>query len=114
MKRTFIVCIMLLVGLLPFRPAVSQGQQQSKVKPAKLESLQNMGVNRSESGQPAFLPREWGRLVSVQQIEGDRYVLFLQGDDGAIYLVRLLQQGQYLYLDTYDQGGVALVIRRER
>ncbi|MCZ2074457.1 MAG: hypothetical protein HUU41_00200 [Bryobacteraceae bacterium] len=113
MKRTFIVCVILLVGLLPFRPAVSQ-QQQSKVKPAKLEFLQNMGVNRSESGRPAFLPREWGRLVSVQQIEGDRYVLFLQGDDGAIYLVRLLQQGQYLYLDTYDQGGVALVIRRER
>jgi len=58
MKRTLIVCVMLLVGLLPFRAAVSQGQQQSKVKPAKLEFLQNMGVNRSESGQPAFLPRE--------------------------------------------------------
>ncbi len=41
------------------------------------------------------------------------YTLFLQSTSGEIYVVQPLQSGDYLYLDTYDEGGVASVIQRE-
>ncbi|MCW5977250.1 MAG: hypothetical protein KIT09_04195 [Bryobacteraceae bacterium] len=104
---------LLLFALLPFR-SPSQDQRRNAVSPAKLEPMQNMGAYAADSGRPAFLPAEWGSLVSVQRIEGDRLMMFLQNEKGEIYLVRLVQRGQYFYLDTYDHGGVALVIRREQ
>lgn len=103
--------LMLLLGFLPFR-SVSQDQPKTAVRPAHLEAMRNMGVNTAQSGFPAYLPREWGSLVTVQKTEDANYVLFLQSENGEIYLVRLIQRGEYLYLDTYDRGGVALVIRR--
>jgi hypothetical protein len=102
---------LLLFGLFAFRSS-SQDPQQQTARPAKLEAMQNMGVSASDSGLPVSLPAEWGRLITVQRIDGDRIVMFLENGKGEIYLVRLLQRGQYLYLDTYDHGGVALVIRR--
>ena len=39
--------------------------------------------------------------------------LFLQADNGEIYLVRLTQQREYFYLDISDKGGVVLVIKRQ-
>ena len=111
MKTKFAFSLLLMAGLLSLQ-TVTRGQQKSAVKPAMLEPMQTMGVNASESGLPAYLPAEWGKLVSVQRIENDRYMLFLQSEQGEIYVVRLIQRGQYLNLDTYDQGGVALVIRR--
>ena len=110
MKTKLGISLIVVLGLAPL--FVSRGQQTGAVKPALLEPMQNMGVNASESGRPAYLPAEWGKLVSVQRLENDRLVMFLQSDSGEIYVVRLVQRGQYLNLDTYDQGGVALVIRR--
>lgn len=101
----------LCAGLIPFR-LPSQNQPPAKVRPANVEVMRNMGLDAAKSGLPVYLPREWGRLVSVQKSDGAGYFLFLENEDGQIYIVRLNQRGQYLYLDTYDQGGVALVIGR--
>lgn len=97
--------------LLPLRSS-SQERQRTAVRPARLEPMQNTGILAGESGKPVYIPAEWGKLVSVQRVTGDRLMLFLQADNGEIYLVRMVQTGQYFYLDTQDQGGVALVIRR--
>src|SRR5262245_39944867 len=101
-----------MLSLFLLVAAASSQDRQAGVQPAKLEAMQNAGLDLSKSGFPATLPREWGRLVSVQKTDNSGYTLFLQNDRDEIYLVRLLQRGQYLFLDTYDQGGVALVIRR--
>lgn len=86
--------------------------QSSAVRPAKVVPMQNFEVEASRSGRPAFLPREWGRLVSVQRLDEAHLMLILQADGGEIYFVRMIQRGGYLYLDTVDQGGVASVLRR--
>jgi hypothetical protein len=110
-SRIAIGTLILVLGFLPIRSR-SQVQSKTGVRPAHLESMQNMDLNISKSGLPAYLPREWGSLVTVQKTDGAGYLLFLQNDVGEIYLVRLIQNGDYLFLDTYDRGGVALVIRR--
>jgi len=74
--------------------------------------MRNQGLNTSRSGFPVLLPREWGRLVSVQKMDATNYSMFLQNDAGEIYIVNLIQRGQYFDLNTYDNGGTALVIRR--
>ncbi len=75
--------------------------------------MQNLGISTDESRRPVYLPPEWGYLVAVEKTGAANYTLFLQSTSGEIYVVRLLQSGDYLYLDTYDNGGVALVIERE-
>lgn len=99
------LCLFLALPLAPQAP-------QAAVAPARLEPMQNLEMDASRSGRPASIPKEWGRLVSVQRTSDRHYALFLESEGGDIYVVRLLQRGEYLYLDTYDQGGVALVIRR--
>lgn len=98
------LCLILALPLSPQAPKA--------VQPAKLEPMQNLEMDASRSGRTASIPKEWGRLVSVQRTSDRHYVLFLESGSGEIYLVRLVQRGEYLYLDTYDQGGVALVIQR--
>jgi hypothetical protein len=75
--------------------------------------MQNVEVDASSSNRPAYIPAEWGRLVSVERLDASKVQLFMQADNGDIYLVRLAQRGEYLYMDTSDKGGVALVIRRQ-
>lgn len=107
-----IVAGLLCLVLVPVRVS-PQGQAKAPVRPAKVEPMQNLETGAAHSGFPVYIPREWGRLVSVQKIDAMRYLLFLQAENGEIYLVRLIQRGEYLYLDTYDQGGIALVIKRD-
>jgi hypothetical protein len=76
--------------------------------------MRNITLDAARSGIPASLPREWGRLVNVQKIDDTNYSLFLTNDGGEIYIVNLIQRGQYFHLNTYANGGAALVIRRER
>jgi hypothetical protein len=93
--------------------ASSISQDRTKpVSPARLETMRNLGLDTAKSGFPVALPEEWGRLIAVEETDAMGYSLFLQNDRGEIYIVRLIQRGRYLYLDAYDQGGVALVIRR--
>ena len=109
MKTKFVLLsiVVILLGTI----AISQ-DRSTGIQPARLDNMRNVGLETSKSGLSAVLPRDWGRLVSVQRIDGNAYVLFLQNDAGESYLVRLVQRGDYLYLDSYDQGGVALVIKR--
>ena len=93
-------------------PITGSTQQAGSVRPALVERMQNLELSASASRRPAYLPPEWGRLVSVQRLNESKVELFLQAESGDIYFVRLTQQGEYLYLDTSDQGGVALVLRR--
>ena len=101
-----------LALLLPPRLAPS-AQSDQAVRPAKVTRIQNLEINSNRSYRPAYLPREWGRLVAVQPLGSTTFLLFFQADGGEIYLARLIQRGSYLYVDTYDQGGVTLVIPRE-
>ncbi len=55
-----------------------------------------------------------GPMVAVEKIDVFSYVLFLEAENGDIYLVRLSQRGRNLYLDTSDEGGVALVLSGRR
>src|SRR5215475_7709050 len=105
-KLALLPVFIALIGTL----AVSQ-DRSAAVQPAKLEPVRNIGLDQSRSGLQTVLPKEWGRLVDVQRLDGNAYMMFLQNDAGEIYLVRLINQANYLYLDTYDQGGVALVIK---
>jgi len=75
--------------------------------------MENLEAQAANSRRPVYLPAEWGRLVGVEKTAANHYTLFLQADSGEIYLVGLIQSGKYLFLDTYDDGGTALVIRRE-
>jgi hypothetical protein len=92
---------------------VAAQREPPSVRPAYLQRMQNIGVKADESGRPVFLPPEWGYLVAVERTGTNSFTLFLQSTDGPIYTVRLLQNGDYLYLDTYDKGGVALVLERQ-
>jgi hypothetical protein len=87
-------------------------ETEGRVRPARVEQMQNLGVDAASSRQPVFVPAEWGRLVAVEKTGSSDYVLFLEADRGEIYVVRLIQSGDYLYLDTRDEGGVALVVKR--
>jgi hypothetical protein len=93
-------------------PIAGSTQRVISVRPAALERMQNLELSASSSHRPAYIPPEWGKLVSVQRLNDTKLQLFLQAESGDIYFVRLTQQGEYLYLDTSDQGGVALVLRR--
>jgi len=95
------------------REMAPQPQRELAVGPAKVAPLQNLEIDLGRSHRPAYVPREWGRLVAVEKIGESNYLLFLQADNGDIFLVRLVQRAGYLYLDTYDQGGVVTVLRRE-
>ena|SRR5688572_30460074 len=104
-----------LVAIFVLIPAVTYSALQIRtqsVQPPRIEAMRNLGLDSARSGIPVSLPREWGRLVSVQPMDGAGYAMFLQNDGGEIYVVNLIQRGQYLYLNTYDAGGTALVINR--
>ena len=109
-----IASLALLVGLLA--PAVfgpsPDSQSDTPVQPARVVRMRNFDLDASSSNRPTYLPREWGRLVSVQPMPTGNVWLFLQNDDGAIYVVLLVQRGNYLYLDTTDRGGTVLVVPR--
>jgi len=75
--------------------------------------MQNLGATVTSSYRPTYLPREWGRLVAVERLDSTHLVLVLEGAKGEIYLVRLSQRGGYLFLDTTDRGGIAILIPRE-
>lgn len=107
----FVLLTVLLAMFFPLRLR-PQEEELAAVRPAKVVRIRNLELNAEKSNRPAYLPAEWGRLVSVQSIGGGSYWLFLQAESGDIYLVRLTQRGNYLYVDTSDQGGVALVIPR--
>ena len=94
-------------------PTTISTQQASSVRPSTLVRMQNLELNENSSHRPTYIPAEWGKLVSVQRLDALKVQLFLQAENGDIYLVRLSQQGEYLYLDTSDKGGVVLVIKRE-
>jgi hypothetical protein len=94
-------------------PTTISTQQVSGVRPSTVARMQNLEVDSNLSRRPAYIPVEWGKLVSVQRLDELKIQLFLQAENGDIYLVRLTQEGEYLYLDTSDKGGVALVIRRQ-
>jgi len=114
MKSRIPWIMVIALSVLVLAP-VQMSPQQAKpsVRPARVELMQNLEIDAADSGFPAYVPREWGRLVSVQKTDALRYLLFLEAENGEIFLVRLIQRGEYLYLDTYDKGGVALVIKRE-
>jgi hypothetical protein len=94
-------------------PANVSTQQAGGIRPSTLARIQNLELDQSSSHRPAYIPAEWGKLVSVQRLDELKVQLFLQADSGEIYLVRLTQQGDYFYLDTSDKGGVVLVIKRQ-
>lgn len=100
-------------GLLLGVRLPTAAQAERRVRPARVEPMQNLEVEAARSRRPAYLPPEWGRLVAVEKTGNVNYTLFLAADNGEIYVVRLIQSGDYLYLDTYDNGGVALVLQRE-
>src|ERR1700738_5185890 len=98
------------MGLWPTRVST---QQAGGIRPTTVTPMQNLELNASSSRRSAYIPPEWGKLVSVQKLGELKVQLFLQADNGEIYLVRLTQQGEYFYLDTSDKGGVVLVIKRQ-
>jgi hypothetical protein len=104
------VLTLVIIGLWPARVST---QQAGGIRPKTVTPMQNLELNASSSHRPAYIPAEWGRLVSVQRLDELTVQLFLQADNGEIYLVRLTQQGEYFYLDTSDKGGVVLVIKRQ-
>jgi hypothetical protein len=109
-KSTSSVLALVAIGLWP---ASVSTQQAGAIRPSTVTRMQNLELNESSSRRPAYIPAEWGKLVSVQRLDELRVQLFLQADNGEIYLVRLTQQGEYFYLDTSDKGGVVLVIKRQ-
>jgi len=113
MSRRYLVLSLLIpaLAIVALWPTAVSTQVNS-VRPETVERMQNLELNASSSRRPAYLPPEWGKLVSVQRLNDSKMQLFLQAENGEIYFVRLTQQGEYLYLDTTDQGGVALVLRR--
>src|ERR1700736_6527645 len=104
--------ILAFVTIVLWPTAVST-QQGNGVRPSTVARMQNLELDASSSHRPAYIPAEWGKLVSVQRLDELKVQLFLQAENGDIYLVRLSQQGEYFYLDTSDKGGVVLVIRRQ-
>jgi hypothetical protein len=94
-------------------PASVSTQQTGGIRPSTLTPMQNLELNASSSHRSVYIPAEWGKLVSVQRLNELKVQLFLQADNGEIYLVRLTQQGEYFYLDTSDKGGVVLEIKRQ-
>src|ERR1700687_3690214 len=100
------VPLLLVFMALGLWPANVSTQQAGGIRPSTVTRMQNLELNESSSHRAAYIPAEWGKLVSVQRLDELRVELFLQADDGEIYLVRLTQQGEYLYVDTSDKGGV--------
>jgi hypothetical protein len=103
----------LALAIIALWPTTTSTQQVSGVRPSTVARMQNLEIAASLSHRPAYIPAEWGKLVSVQRLNELKVQLFLQAENGDIYLVRLTQEGEYLYLDTSDKGGVTLVIRRQ-
>ena len=110
--RLKLVFLLALIFTALASQSSSQNRPDTFAQPARVEAMRNQGLNTSRSGFPVLLPREWGRLVSVQKMDATNYSMFLQSDAGEIYIVNLIQRGQYFDLNTYDNGGTALVIRR--
>src|SRR5437764_13657064 len=109
-RVTPVLALLLVIVIWPKNVST---QQVTGVRPATVSRMQNLELETSSSHRPAYIPAEWGRLVSVQRLTAGKVQLFFEAENGDIYLVRLTQQGEYFYLDTSDKGGVALVIRRE-
>jgi hypothetical protein len=113
-RRSITLSLLILVFVaVTLWPITVATQQVSGVRPSTVARMQNLELDASASHRPAYIPAEWGKLVSVQRLDELTVQLFLQAENGDIYLVRLAQQGQYFYLDTADKGGVVLVIKRQ-
>lgn len=112
MRARFACLLVLFLSAAPARLA-PRAEQPAPVRPARVEVMQNLEVTVTNSFRPAYLPREWGRLVGVERLDNIGVMLFLEAADGEIYLVRLSQRGGYLFLDTSDRGGVAIRIPRQ-
>src|ERR1700730_10370941 len=105
-KSTSSFLLFVAIGLWP---ASVSTQQAGAIRPSTVTRMQNLELNESSSRRPAYIPAEWGKLVSVQSWHELRVQVILQADNGEIYLVPLTQQGEYFYLDTPDKGGVVPV-----
>jgi len=110
--RLKVVFLLALILTALVTQSSSQNRPDVSAQPPRVEVMRNQGLDASRSGFPVSLPREWGRLISVQKTDAVDYSMFLQNDAGEIYIVNLIQRGQYFYLNTYDYGGTALVIKR--
>jgi hypothetical protein len=106
--RLVIIAALLLISAVTY----SISQNRPSVQPPRLQMMQNQGLDTAKSGLPVWVPREWGRLVSVQKLDATNYAMFLENEAGRIYIVNLIQRGPYFYLNTYDNGGTTLVIER--
>ncbi len=109
---SLLVLSLAAILLLP-APMSTQRPSEGAVRPAKVDRMQNFEVEAGSSYRPAYIPAEWGHLVGVQKLDDLYTELYLQAENGDVYLVRLLHRGGYLYLDTSDKGGVVLVIKRQ-
>jgi hypothetical protein len=87
--------------------------QEFPVAPARVVPMQNFDVGTAKSGRPASIPLSWGRLAAIHDLGGGNHVLIFEAEAGDLRFVRLMQRGNYLYLDTRDQGGVVTVLTRE-
>jgi hypothetical protein len=111
-SKSVLSLLVLALAVIVLWPSAVSTQQVNSVRPAKVERMWNLEVSADASRRPAYLPPEWGKLVSVQRLNDQKLELFLQAENGDMYFVRLTQVGEYLYLDTTDQGGVTWVLRR--
>ena len=108
-----LAAVLVTLGVLAGTQLPGAAQSDQAARTARLETLRVLGVDAADSRLPAYVPAEWGRLVTVEKTGPNNYTLFLQADSGEIFLVQLIQNGNYLFLDRYDKGGVALVLKRQ-
>jgi hypothetical protein len=112
MRRLLFILAPAALAVVVARPGILAQDSSESVRPARVVPMKNLETETSKSGRPAKIPREWGRLVSVQALSGRRVALFFENDAGEIFVVRLAELQGYYYLDTADQGGVVTVLRR--
>ena len=91
---------------------LASAQKNEPVSPAQVVPMQNLETEVARSGRPAYLPAEWGRLVTVERLGPNAVTLVLEAENGDLRFVVLTQRGAYFYLDTKDQGGVVTLLSR--
>lgn len=80
--------------------------------PARVAPMLNFHVDAGQSGRPASIPLSWGHLAATHSLGNGHHMLVFESESGELRFVRVLQRGEYLYLDTRDQGGVVTVLSR--
>ena len=86
--------------------------QEPVASPARVLPMQNFAMDAKESGRPASVPLSWGHLAAIHSLGNGNHVLVFEAESGDLRFVRLVLRGEYLYLDTRDQGGVVTVLGR--